>query len=229
MQKWLEFVDKHSPEGLLKRWADNDYRGWYLGDWASPKGVDQTAEASIDLVNNCFIAVCFDRMQKIAGVLGKPNDAQGYLQKKNQLQKLIHKRFFDPSKNSYATGTQIDLCYRMLAGIVPSEFIGEVTKTLLNEIENNRDGHFACGLVGIPVFTEWAVKNKAVELMYSLLKKRGYPGYLYMIDHGATTTWEHWDGIRSRIHNCYNGVGSWFYQALGGIPRLKMSLHTKGF
>lgn len=30
-------------------------------------------------------------------------------------------------------------------------------------------------------------------------------------------TWEHWNGQRSHIHNCYNGIGSWFYQALGGI------------
>ncbi|MDD3854005.1 MAG: alpha-L-rhamnosidase C-terminal domain-containing protein, partial [Syntrophomonadaceae bacterium] len=50
-----------------------------------------------------------------------------------------------------------------------------------------------------------------------MLKKRDYPGYLYMIDNGATTTWEHWNGQRSRIHNCYNGIGSWFYQAVGGI------------
>ena len=28
---------------------------------------------------------------------------------------------------------------------------------------------------------------------------------------------QHWNGERSRIHNCYNGIGSWFYQALGGI------------
>ncbi len=217
MQKWLGFVDKYTSDGLLKRWPDNDYRSWYLGDWASPKGVDQTAEASINLVNNCFIAVCFDRMQKIASVLGKTDEAEDYLQKKNQLQKLIHQRFFDPSKSSYATGTQIDLTYPMLAGVVPVNLKDAVTRSLNNEMENNRGGHFACGLVGIPVFTEWAVENNATELMYSLLKKEGYPGYLYMIDHGATTTWEHWDGQRSRIHNCYNGIGSWFYQAVGGI------------
>jgi alpha-L-rhamnosidase len=61
------------------------------------------------------------------------------------------------------------------------------------------------------------VENNKVDLMYSMLKKRDYPGYLYMIDNGATTTWEHWDGARSHIHNCYNGIGSWFYQAIGGI------------
>ena len=38
-----------------------------------------------------------------------------------------------------------------------------------------------------------------------------------MIRNNATTTWEYWSGERSRVHNCYNGIGSWFYQALGGI------------
>lgn len=53
--------------------------------------------------------------------------------------------------------------------------------------------------------------------MYAMLKKRDYPGYLYMIDNGANTTWEYWSGERSRVHNCYNGIGMWFYQALGGL------------
>ena len=61
----------------------------------------------------------------------------------------------------------------------------------MNEIEINHNGHFACGLVGIPVFTEWAVKNRKSDLMYSMLKKKDYPGYLYMIEmepqqHGNT-------------------------------------------
>jgi alpha-L-rhamnosidase len=50
-----------------------------------------------------------------------------------------------------------------------------------------------------------------------MLKKKTYPGYLYMLEQGATATWEHWNGARSRIHNCYNGVGQWFYRAVGGI------------
>ena len=53
--------------------------------------------------------------------------------------------------------------------------------------------------------------------MADMLRQHSFPGYLYMIDNGATTTWEHWNARRSRIHNCYNGIGSWFYQALGGI------------
>jgi alpha-L-rhamnosidase len=119
--------------------------------------------------------------------------------------------------NLYGSGSQIDLTYPLLAGVVPDSLTSKVRTNLLNEIEHNHNGHFACGLVGIPVFTEWVVKNQEADLMYSMLKKRDYPGYLYMLENGATTTWEHWNGARSRIHNCYNGIGSWFYQALGGI------------
>jgi len=52
-----------------------------------------------------------------------------------------------------------------------------------------------------------------------------------MIEHGEqprgdayiATTWESWDcgragkEDRSRVHNCYNGIAIWFYQALAGI------------
>ena len=134
---------------------------------------------------------------------------------------MIHQAYFDASKNTYATGTQIDLAYPMLARVVPDDLTEKITKSLIHETEVNRNGHLATGLVGIPVLTEWAVKNQAVDLMYSMLKKKDYPGYLHMIENGATTTWEHWNGDRSRIHNCYNGIGSWFYQAVGGIRQVE--------
>ncbi|MCE4564528.1 family 78 glycoside hydrolase catalytic domain [Maribellus sp. CM-23] len=217
MQKWLEYVNKYSVDGLLKPWPNNDYRNWYLGDWATPAGIDQTAEASVDVINNSFIAVCFDNMEKIARVLGEPEDEQQYAAQKEQLQKRIHEVYFHETDNTYGTGTQIDIAYPMLAGAVPADKKKDVTQALYHETNVVRQGHFACGLVGLPVLTEWAVKYQAPDLMYSMMKQRGYPSYLYMLDNGATTTWEHWDGARSHIHNCYNGTGSWFYQAIGGI------------
>ncbi len=216
MQKWLGYVDAYSADGLLKGWPDTNYRGWYLGDWATPTGIDQKAEASVGLVNNCFLVICLENMQKIAQVLGKTSDAEMYGKRTTDLQQKIHQRFFNSTNNTYATATQIDLSYPMVSGVVPESLTASVIQSLVKETEN-RNGHLATGLVGIPVLTEWAVKNHAVELMYSMLKKKDYPGYLYMLENGATTTWEHWNGERSRIHNCYNGIGSWFYQALGGI------------
>jgi alpha-L-rhamnosidase len=217
MQQWLGYVDKYSVDGLLKPWPVTEYRNWYLGDWASPSGVDQTNPQSIDVVNNSFICVCYEKMEKIAKLLGKDADAQKYAEIAKQWRQRVHEQFYSPDKGIYATGSQIDLAFPMLAGVTPEALLPIVTGNLFSETEQNRKGHIACGLVGIPVITEWAVKNNQPDWIYSMLKKRDYPGYLYMIDNGATSTWEHWNGDRSRIHNCYNGIGSWFYQAVGGI------------
>ena len=217
MKKWLEYVDKYTVDGLLKTWPNTEYRNWYLGDWATPVGVDQTNILSVDAVNNCFISVCYQTMSKIAGILGKEQDKQVYATKYKELNPLIHKTFYDPQQKSYATGTQIDLIYPMLVGATPDDKQPDVRNTLYRVTEERFKGHLATGLVGVPVITEWAVRNKQSDFIYGMLKKRDYPGYLYMLDNGATTTWEHWNGERSHIHNCYNGIGSWFYQALAGI------------
>lgn len=217
MQQWLGYVDRHMKDGLLKRWPDTDYRTWYLGDWATPVGIDQTHPESVDLVNNSFVAVCFDTMERIATVLGKMDEAATYALRKRQIGEKIHAAFYHRETNTYATGTQIDLAFPLIAGVVPDDRVEAVEAELMHETAVNRKGHLATGLVGLPVLTEWAVRNNAAGFMAGMLRKREYPGYLYMIDNGATTTWEHWNGARSHIHNCYNGIGSWFYQAVGGI------------
>ncbi|MDR0333181.1 MAG: glycoside hydrolase family 78 protein [Dysgonamonadaceae bacterium] len=217
MQRWMEYVQRYSVNGLLQQWGDVYYRNWYLGDWAAPDGVDQTNKASIDLVVNSFISVCYETMAKIAAFLGKEDDAAIYTTQKEQLRNTTHKRFFDSATNSYATGSQIDLIYPMLVQATPPSLIPAITNTLYTMTEQDKNGHLATGLVGIAVLTEWAIKNHAVDWVYDMLKKRTYPGYLYMIDNGATAVWEHWEGTRSHIHNCYNGIGQWFYEAIGGI------------
>jgi alpha-L-rhamnosidase len=219
MQQWLRYVESYSTSGLLKRWPDTDYRDWYLGDWASPDGVNEKSETTIDMVNNSFVCMCYDYMQRIAGVLNKPDDIQKYALKKEELKQKVHQKFYHAGEGTYADGNQIDMSIALLAGVVPDSLIRKVTKSLFTEIETKRSGHIACGLVGIPIFTEWAIENHASQLVYSMLKKKDYPGYLYMIEHGATTTWENWNNPRSYIHNCFNGIGTWFYQSIGGIRR----------
>ena len=105
----------------------------------------------------------------------------------------------------------------MLVGVVPDSLYNKVKENVVMMTEEKHKGHIAVGLVGVPILTEWAVRNKQVDFFYQMMKKRDYPGYLYMIDRGATATREYWSGERSRVHNCYNGIGTWFYQAVGGI------------
>lgn len=217
MQRWIGFAERNMENGLLKNWGVTKYRNWYLGDWATPDGIDQTAPLSVDVVNNCVMSESYLAMSKIASVLGKSADAAMYRKKHERQNELIHKTFYNPEKKSYSTGTQIDLIYPMFVGATPKSDREAVEQTLWQRTEELYKGHLATGLVGVPIITQWATREEKAEQMYDMLKKREYPGYLYMLDNGADLTWEHWNGARSRIHNCYNGIGSWFYQALGGI------------
>ncbi len=217
MKEWMGYVDKYTVDGLLKRWPDLPYRDWYLGDWLAPAGVDSGAQSSIDLVNNCFISDCLSALQKIAVKLDKPAEAQKYAERKAALNKLIHKTFYNASEGIYATGSQLDMSYAMLVGVVPEALYAKVKEQMLARSANQYKGHIAVGLVGVPILTDWTIQNKEVDFMYKMLKQPDYPGYLHMINNNATTTWEYWNGERSRVHNCYNGIGNWFYQAVGGI------------
>ncbi len=216
MKKWFEYVDKYTVDGLLRPWPNTDYRNWYLGDWLSPEGVDYKNETSVDLISNCVISQCLDIMSKIAKLFGDDNGSMQYAQRHNELNALIHKTFYNKDTHTYATGSQIDMTYPLTVGAVPEECVEDVKKALFAETAS-RDNHMGVGLVGVTILTDWTTDNQQTEFMYEMLKKRDYPGYLYMIDNGATTNWEYWHGGRSRIHNCFNGVGSWFVQAAGGI------------
>ena len=181
MQKWLGYAESYQVDGLLKQWPNTEYRGWYLGDWVPPMGINPQDPASIDIVNNCFLSDCYHMMVKIAKVLGKEADIPGYQQKYEALNALIHETFFDKEKSSYASGSQIDLIYPMLVGATPESSVKSVEETLFQESAGRFKGHIATGLVGISILTQWATQNKEADFVYGMLKKRTYPGYLYMI------------------------------------------------
>jgi alpha-L-rhamnosidase len=217
MKKWMGYVDKYIKDGLLKRWPDTSYRDWYLGDWLAPEGVDSGNQNSVDLVNNCFLSECLGILTRIASFMGEEKDAEVYEAKRIRLNARIHSAFFNAETCLYGTGSQIDMAYPLLVGAVPDSLREKVTYMLKTRSMNVYNGHIGVGLVGVPILTQWAIDNKEVNFFYSLLKKQDYPGYLFMIRNGATTTWESWDAGRSHVHNCYNGVGNWFCQAVGGI------------
>ena len=214
MKSWMEYAERTLDHGLyFRKTTDKD---WGLGDWLAPKGVEVKDTESINLVNNCAMSQCFKDMALIAGHLGIKQDSLHYAQKQAALNQSIHQTFYHED-GSYGTGSQIDIAYPMLVGAVPNSLVERVKENLILRTAQQYDNHIACGLVGVPVLTEWATLAGACDFIYTLLKQPDYPGYLYMKNSGATAVWESWNGERSRLHNCYNGIGSWFYQALGGI------------
>ena len=216
MKLWLSYVERFSPDGLLESWPEEG-RTWFLGDWLAPDSIDVGGESAL-FVSNCFIAECLSDMEQMAMMKGQNADAQRFAEWRTRLVANIHHAYYHPESQTYANGTPLDLSYALLTNIPPNDVIKEaIREQLLEDSHRKYKDHIAVGLMGVPIFTEWVIRERQSDLMATILRQSDYPGYLYMIENGATTTWEAWNGDRSRIHNCYNGIGIWFYQALAGI------------
>ena len=84
------------------------------------------------------------------------------------------------------------------------------------------------GFVGTPYLLYALSENGYADVAYDLLLQEAYPSWLYEVNHGATTIWEHWDGVRddgtiwssdmnSYNHYAYGSVMDWVYSVAAGI------------
>ena len=170
------------------------------------------------------MAECLADMERMARMTGHQADAERFAARRELVVDAIHRHFYHPETHTYANGTPLDMAYALLTGVPPDSATAAAVKArLIKDIHGRYRDHVAFGLKGVPVFTEWCVREHEADIMATMLRQEDYPGYLNMINQGATTTWESWGcGMpgkedRSRVHNCYNGIGTWFYQALAGI------------
>ena len=223
MKRWMDYIERHSVDGILQPWGDTERHGWFLGDWAVPDGVDKGGESVLH-ASSCFVAECLADMERMARMTGHQADAERFAARRQLVVDAIHRHFYHPETHTYANGTPLDMAYALLTGVPPDSATAAAVKArLIKDIHGRYRDHVAFGLMGTPVFTEWCIRERQSDLMATMLRQEDYPGYLNMINQGATTTWESWGcGMpgkedRSRVHNCYNGIGTWFYQALAGI------------
>lgn len=252
MKRWMDYIERHTPSPLrgtppqeggeqdyiLQPWGDTERHSWFLADWAVPEGVDKGGESVLH-ASSCFIAECLADMERMARMMGLTSEANHFAERRKLVVDAIHRHFYHvdtnagkmPARHYYANGTPLDMAYALLMGVPPDSATATAVKAqLIRDIHGRYRDHVAFGLMGTPVFTEWCIRERQADLMATLLRQPDYPGYLNMINQGATTTWESWDcgrpgkEDRSRVHNCYNGIGIWFYQALAGIrPALPLA------
>ena len=82
--------------------------------------------------------------------------------------------------------------------LTPEKYI---TKTVegLKRLLDKENGHLVTGVVGTPYFCHALSQNHALKEAYDLLLKEDFPSWLYQVKKGATTIWEHWDGMKDDV------------------------------
>jgi alpha-L-rhamnosidase len=93
----------------------------------------------------------------------------------------------------------------------------EVFEKYLHDDVGERQGHLNTGMIGTQITFDYLLENNRNDLIDIMVNKKTYPGWGYMVEKGATTAWEQWNGFYSQIHSCFPYIGGWFYRGLAGI------------
>lgn len=130
----------------------------------------------------------------MAAILGKDEDAKEYQALYEKIVDKFQKTFFNEDGTMTAQ-TQTAHIVALYFRLTPEAY-KEKTVEGLKRLLAKENGHLVTGFVGTPYFCHALSQNGCVKEAYDLLLKECFPSWLYQVKMGATTVWEHWDGMK---------------------------------
>lgn len=222
MKGWVDYLTARSENNLVKESQ--------FGDWCAP-GTDRPLDSTKELV----AAWCYYRdvlvLARIAGILGKADEAEEYARLSEKVKQAFNREFIreerhfmDPERTFFIYGTGSQTCHilPLYADMVPEDKKEAILQYLLEDIIKTHASHLNTGIVGTRYALDTLSKYGYDDLAFRLITQTTYPSLGYMIREGATTLWERWEylddaGINSHNHIMFGAVDTWFYRTLAGI------------
>lgn len=221
MKGWIGFMETHAVDYI---W---NYK-LQFGDWVALDAEEGSYFGATpnDLTCTAYFAYSTGLFVKIAKILGKTEDAEKYQELYEKIVDKFQRTFFD--ENGIMTAqTQTAHIVALYFGLTPEEYKEKTINGLLKLLEKE-NGHLVTGFVGTPYFCHALSQNGHVKEAYDLLLKDDFPSWLYQVKMGATTVWEHWDGMKpdgtmwspdmnSFNHYAYGAIGEWIVRVAAGL------------
>lgn len=219
---WIGFMREHAQDYI---W---NYK-LQFGDWVALDAEEGSYFGATpnDLTCTAYFAYSTGLFVKIAEILGNDDDdAKEYQELYEKVVEKFQKTFFD--ENGVMTAqTQTAHIVALYFGLTPEKYKETTVGNLLKLLEKE-NGHLVTGFVGTPYFCHALSQNGHVKEAYDLLLKDDFPSWLYQVKMGATTVWEHWDGMKpdgtmwspdmnSFNHYAYGAIGEWMVRVAGGL------------
>jgi alpha-L-rhamnosidase len=222
MKAWVEYIYCQAENGLF--WNT----GFHFGDWLALDAKEGSLFGATpnDLVATAFYAYSTSILAKTAELLQKNEDAKRYKELHENIVKAFQREFFTPS-GRLAAPTQTAHILALMFNLVKEKDRKRTIDTLVKYLEEN-NWHLNTGFLGTPYLCHVLSSNGRTDVAYKLLLQTDYPSWLYQVSKGATTIWEHWDGIKedgsfwdagmnSFNHYAYGSIGDWLYRVVAGI------------
>jgi len=218
-QRHIKAIEAYAKDGIVRNLGGTG--AGFVGDWVAPgRGMDTKNRPPADaaaLFNNCYLIYLREQWAQMADVIGRHDEAKACRKELERLRPLIHAAFYDKDKQFYALDEQSYYLMPLMTGVVPEELRPTILKKLEECIRVTRKGHLDTGMLGTYFLMNYLMEIGRNDLLWLVVTQKDYPGWGYMLEQGATTWWEQWNGYWSQIHSCFTSLDGWFYQGLAGI------------
>ena len=221
MKAWVDYVHGFGEEEFL--WIG----GRQFGDWLGLDSVEGsfTGATSYDYISSAFFAYSTSLLVKAGKVLGL--DMGEYETLYNNIVKVFQSTFIkdglpvSKTQTAYAIALHFNLCTDK-----------EKTANGLVKLIRDNGTKLTTGFVGAPYLLHALSENGYTDIAFDLLFQEEFPSWLFSVNHGATTMWEHWDGVKedgtfwdkgmnSFNHYAYGAVYDWVFGIAAGIKPLE--------
>lgn len=237
MDRYLNQILKANPDHLWK----NEI-GIPFGDWLAPGG-----RAAVDLIATAYWAYDTKLMQDMAHATGRTADEKRYAELHESIKQAFVATYtrtdgyvgggnlapspfasgVDQESNRTLPETQTGYVLALYMDLLPSSARHAAADKLAVLVESNQS-RLATGFLGTPYLLAALTENGHEKLAYDLLLSTKYPSWGYLVEHGATTMWERWNGDQMRSdpsmnsynHYAYGAVGEWIYRYAAGIDAI---------
>lgn len=218
MTRWLQWaLDKarttrhHARTQLSPEPAPFEEYLWdgtfHWGEWTEPKKRDAGGKLIDPVQDNPMAWFMEDKgevgtaylyrsaatLARIAQVLGRAEEASKYEAISDSVREAWRAAYLR-ADGTTATDSQASYVRALSFGLLPEEARGHAANRLV-ELIREEDMHLGTGFLStgdlLPVLVEAGLANVA----YELLMRRSAPSWLNMVDKGASTIWESWEGI----------------------------------
>ena len=202
MKKWVDYVHSAGEEEFL--WlGDNHYGDWLALDAGEGKYLGATQR---DLIAGAYFYYSASLLAKAEEALGIDNSKTLLLAKnvKNAFREAFMKDGMPviyPKHDGLSTSrpvkavTQTSLSLILHFGLFEENEREALTDALCDLIRQS-GGAMTTGFLGTPYILHALSDNGRINEAYDLLLRKQAPSWLFSVTKGATTIWEHWDGIK---------------------------------
>lgn len=206
-KKYFAFVEgKKSKDGITD---------FGLGDWSPPHTNDSgKVNTPSALTSTSYFYNNAVLLSRMAAILGKPGDEAFFTERAVKIREAFLKKF--SKEGVLGNGSQTSYSSALYHELLPDAQRPDAVARLLKEIAA-KQGHLDTGILGTKYLLRSLSAAGRSDVAYSIATKTTFPSWGHMVERGASTLWERWDGVDSQNHIMFGDISAWFYEYLAGI------------